>query len=195
MMETCSDDIDANLFRTSQVNGTRLRAIAIQHAVPSVNCMPIWPNEIAFMITSAILTQKGRMSKAMTKAHEEGVLQLPWTNLNVKGVPSYRPPIMRGPLHVLHCPIGNQMIGDCCSDLPAHELSDFFACPKCNGLRNINKCSLFVRSGWGHILCLTCRVTSRSKTWNCICDIPWHTCSIHAARFRLSDTGMHEVPD
>ena len=67
IMETCSDDIDAKLFRTSQINGTRLRSLAIQHAVPSVNCMPIWPNDIAFIITQAILKQK--------RAYAQGYVQ------------------------------------------------------------------------------------------------------------------------
>ena len=51
VIETCVDGIDANFFRASNTNGTRLRAIAIHHVVPSINCIPVWKNEVAYIIT------------------------------------------------------------------------------------------------------------------------------------------------
>ena len=63
VLEICADPLDALLSRASNVNGTRLRTLAIQHAVPSASFMPIWGNEIAYLITQGMLRQKGRMTK------------------------------------------------------------------------------------------------------------------------------------
>ena len=107
IMETCSDEVDSQLFRTSMVNGTRLRALAIQHTLPSVNCIPIWNNHIAFIITQAIIRQKGRLSKQAARDHEQGTLVLPWSNLSVKGVPTFRSITSRGPVTTLSVHIPN----------------------------------------------------------------------------------------
>ena len=132
ILETCSDEVDAKLFRTSRVNGTRLRTVAIHHAMPSVNCIPIWCNETAYIITRAILKQKGRMTKAMMTAHEKGTLELPWSNMNLKGVPSFRSVTSFGPVLSLQSHIMNRYTID--PNAIAHnnnpELSDYFACPK-----------------------------------------------------------------
>ena len=185
ILETCSNSIDATLFRTSHVNGTRLRTLAIQHAMPSVNFIPVWCNDVAYLITQAVLRQKGKMTKAMVKAHEQGTLEIAWSNFNVKGTPSWRAATSQGPLYVLRNPPSDQHTG---SALPPEfspsNLCDLFSCPKCNATRSVEGCSLLVRSGWGHILCITCRITSRSFTWLCACGVPWHSCSIHAHRIR-----------
>ena len=132
-METCSDDIDARLFLTSFVNGTRLRSVAIHQALPSVDCIPIWSNEVAYMITKAVIKQKGRMTTAMLADHEKGMLELPWSNLNLKGIPRYRAITSHGPTHVLKCHIANRASSNqthrYSQNLP--EFSDHFACPKC----------------------------------------------------------------
>ena len=194
ILETCSDEVDANLFRTSHVNGIRLRAVAIHHAMPSVNCVPIWSNETAFIITRAILKQKGRMTKAMMKDHENGILELPWSNMNLKGVPSFRSIISFGPVLALQSHINNRCTVDPSPIVHNNpELSDYFACPKCHSFRNIERCSLLVSSGWRHILCFNCRATSRSMTWKCICDVPWHTCIEHSSRIRVSEAEPPEV--
>ena len=139
------------------------------------------------------------MTKAMCKQHEAGKLELPWTNMSTKGVPTFRVITARGPTHFLSHHVPNSHVVDsnvlCVFDPRVHELSDHFACPKCNNSRDISNCSLLVKSGWGHILCLTCKLTSRSMTWKCACGVPWHTCNLHSARFRQSDQPMHEVPD
>ena len=84
IIETCADHIDANFFRSAVTNGTRLRAVAIHHSAPSINCIPAWSNEVAYIITQAVLRQKCRMTKALVKSHAEGTLELPWTSLNTK---------------------------------------------------------------------------------------------------------------
>ena len=189
-MEMCSDAIDANLFRASDVNGTRLHALAIHHAMPSISCIPIWSNETAFIITRAVLKQKGKMTRAMLTAHQEGTLELPWSNLNTKGVPSYRAITSLGPTFTLRTFIPNQaeLIRDAIDPANVLEYSDHFACPKCLAYRNIARCSLLVSSGWGHILCFSCRATSRSMNWRCICNIAWHTCTVHSARIRAIES-------
>jgi len=199
IMETCSDEVDSQLFRTSLVNGTRLRALAIQHTLPSVNCIPIWNNDIAFIITQAIIRQKGRFNKQTARDHEQGTLVLPWSKLSVKGVPTFRSITSRGPVTTLSAHIPHSTdVANILTDNNLHVLDDtsmFFSCPKCRVFRNVRKCSMFVRSGWGHILCTTCRVTTRAKTWRCICNNTWHGCHVHAARFRQSEAEMHEAPD
>ena len=199
MIETCSDEVDIQLFRTSLVNGTRLRALAIHHTLPSLSCIPIWNNDIAFIITQAILKQKGRMSKRAMTEHEQGTLELPWSNLSLKGVPLFRAITARGPTTTLNEHYSNPNVSDHLPlDLHEHDSLDtslFFACPKCHVFRNVSKCSMFVRSGWGHILCTACKITTRSMVWKCMCNHTWHTCPVHAARFRQSEAELHEVPD
>ena len=192
ILETCSDDIDARLFHTSFVNGTRLRAVAIHQALPSVDCIPIWSSEVAYMITKAVIKQKGKMTAAMLADHEKGVLELPWSNLNLKGTPRYRAITSRGPTHALRCHIANHASGNHTDQSSQNllEYSDHFACPKCFAYRSVSKCSLLVTSGWGHILCFNCRVTSRSMTWQCKCKVLWHTCTVHSSRIRI----IEEMP-
>ena len=185
ILETCSSNIDAILFRTSHVNGTRLRALAVQHAMPSLNFVPIWNNEVAYLITQAVLRQKGKMTKAMVNAHEQGTLEIPWSNLSTKGIPSWRAATSQGPHFLLQHESSIEHTG---SALPPElflpNSSDHFVCPKCAATRSVEGCSLLVRSGWGHILCATCKITSRSFTWHCECGVPWHSCSVHAHRIR-----------
>ena len=133
------------------------------------------------------------MTKAMLAEHEKGSLELPWSNMNLKGVPNYRAITSMGPTSVLNNHIHNQSVNDptLFHETPnLLEFSDHFACPKCFAFRSISNCSLLVSSGWGHILCLNCRVTTRSMTWQCICNIPWHTCTVHSSRIRI----IEEVP-
>ena len=186
ILETCSDEVDAQLFRTSHVNGTRLRKVAIHHAMPSVNCIPIWPNETAYLITKAFLKQKVRMSKALLIEHENGTLELPWTNMNIKGVPNFRAVTSIGPTSTLRSHIANLSSNQSSMHAQVNipELSDHFACPKCFAFRSIKNCSLLVSSGSGHILCFNCRVASRSMTWQCTCNVVWHTCTVHSSRIR-----------
>ena len=57
IIESCGNDLDAQFFRTSHANRTRLRSVAIHHAMPSLNFIPVWSNETAFVITQAVLRQ------------------------------------------------------------------------------------------------------------------------------------------
>jgi hypothetical protein len=182
--------ISIRIFRASNVNGTRLRAIAIHHAVPSINCMPVWNNEVAYIITLSMLRLKCKMTRAHVSSHSAGTLDLPWSSLPFKGSPPWRATTSHGPTLTL--------LQDAHSDNNLHqslhvntdsELSRIFSCPKCMCSRDISKCSLLVRSGWGHILCFSCRATSRSMTWKCCCGVPWHTCPVHSSFVR------GEVPD
>ena len=176
VLEICADPLDALFFRAANTNGTRLRAIGIHHAVPSVNCMPIWENEVAYLITQGLLRQKGRMTKASTQAHANGTLELPWSNLSTKGTPSWRAVITREHNNILHNYLHNSNILSVFSaPVLDHESFNIMSCPKCLSHRDISNCSLLVRSGWGHILCFACRLTSRSMTWRCTCGVPWHT--------------------
>lgn len=195
IIETCFDEIDTLFFRSSNVNGTRLRAIAIQHAVPSINCIPIWTNEVAYMITVSMLRMKCRMTRAHINSHAAGTLDMTWSSLNLKGAPPWRASTSQGPTFTLtrnarsdnHLPL---------HDNSNNELSLIFACPKCTCTRDISKCSLLVRSGWGHILCFACRATSRSMTWQCCCGVPWHSCNIHSCivRKEVLDEGVPSEP-
>ena len=164
--------------------------MAIHHAVPSINCIPVWSNEIAYIITQAVLRQKCRMTKNLITAHAAGNLKLPWSSLSTKGAPSWRASTSRGPIFSLQSEgpyNGNLVHNTLCNHDP--ECSYVFACPKCMCTRDISNCSLLVRSGWGHILLFTCRLPPRSMTWRCICGVPWHTCTVHSAIIR----GVGEV--
>ena len=178
--------LDANYFTTSIVAGTRLRALAIQHSAPSINMMPIWSPHTAQLITEAMLRQKGKLTKAMTLAHSEGTLELKWSDLSTKGVPAWRCCLSHAPTTTLQQPISfvNEQLVEQEGSIDDPEFMHIFACPKCSGTRSITKCSLLVKSGWGHILCKACRITSRSKTWRCVCGRPWHNCTIHAQVIR-----------
>ena len=139
---TCADPIDANLFRATITNGTRLMALAIHHAVPSVNCIPAWNNEVAYIITQGVLRQQCRMTKALTRQHAAGTFELPWTNLNTKGAPSWRAATAQGPTFCLRNEIQSSNV------LPLNlshnrnsEYSHTFACPKCMCTRDISRCS------------------------------------------------------
>lgn len=46
----------------------------------SVNFIPIWSNQVAYLITQALLRQKGRMTRAMVQAHDAGTLEISWKN-------------------------------------------------------------------------------------------------------------------
>ena len=191
VMETCTDAIDQLFFRTSSTNGTRLRGLAIQHAVPSLNFLPVWNHTTAHLITQAILRQKGRMTRAMLEAHAEGVLELKWSNLSTKGVPSWRASTIQGPLFSLQhdTPFECRVLRNPDSHVVDPELALIFACPKCACTRSVARCSLFVKSGWGHILCKICKITSRSMTWKCACGQPWHTCQVHSNAARADPIG------
>ena len=190
VLEICADPIDAILFRATNTNGTRLRALAIHHAVPSANFIPVWNNEVAYVITQGMLRQKCRMTKAYTTAHAAGTLELPWTNLNMKGAPSWRVVTAKGPTSMLRNEsFANHHSPSSTSHNNNLELSHVFACPKCMCARDISRCSLLVKSGWGHILCLSCRITSRSMTWTCACGVPWHNCHVHSTLVRGEGEG------
>lgn len=197
VIETCADEIDANFFRASNTNGTRLRTIAIHHAVPSINCIPIWNNEIAYIITVSMLRQKCRMTRTLVQSHAAGTLELQWTSLSLKGTPAWRASSAQGPTFTLHRSIrSNNVLQQPLLANIVPEFSSTFSCPKCMCSRDISKCSLLVRSGWGHILCLTCRLTSRSMTWHCFCGVPWHTCPVHSSivRGEVLDEGVPREP-
>ena len=185
VLETCADHLDTMMFRATNINGTRLRTLAIHHAVPSVSFIPIWGNEAAYVITQGLLRQKCRMTKAYIRAHEDGTLELPWSNLNIKGAPRWRAAISKR----LQGGMGSDMSDanfPCSHTAVVIDHAAFnLSCPKCLSVRDVSNCSLLVRSGWGHILCLTCRLTSRSMTWHCTCDMPWHTCTIHSSMVRV----------
>jgi hypothetical protein len=185
VLETCADSLDTWMFRATNINGTRLRTLAIHHAVPSVSFIPIWGNEAAYVITQGLLRQKCRMTKASTHAHEAGTLELPWSNLNLKGAPRWRAAITKGLNDVMRSNL-NDAIFPCSNTAVVIDHAAFnMSCPKCLSNRDVSNCSLLVRSGWGHILCLACRLTSRSMTWRCTCDVPWHTCTTHSSIVRV----------
>ena len=184
VLETCATELDIKLFSSSNTNGIRLRQLAVHHAIPSINAIPAWTAPVAHLITQALLRQKGKFAKAYAKAHSEDRLELPWSSLSFKGIPAWRPVIAQGPMHMLDSHIQNNFVNDP-SLLPEFSCDDYvFSCPKCSATRDIRKCSLLVRSGWGHILCKTCRATSRSTHWHCKCNITWHFCSKHSQLVR-----------
>ena len=153
--------------------------------MPSLDCMPVWNEQVAQLITQAVLRQKGKLNKAMAKSHAEGLLELPWSGISAKGIPAWRAMIAQGPARTLknHSTRSSSSSSNLPQMLFANE--DFtFSCPKCSAKRSIANCSLLVRSGWGHILCKTCRSTTRSLTWTCVCGLPWHACSIHSRLIR-----------
>ena len=128
------------------------------------------------------------MTKALVKSHAEGTLELPWASLNTKGVPSWRAATSQGPTFSLQNHAHSNSVFHISEPSSADsEVSHTFSCPKCMCNRDISNCSLLVRSGWGHILCFTCRLTSRSMTWRCICGVPWHTCTVHSSIVRQGD--------
>ena len=183
IVETCVRPLDALFFKTSTENGTRLRTIAVQHSMPSLNFMPVWCPHVAHLITEALLRQKGKMTQAMVRAHKAGCLELRWSNMCTKGVPAWRACLEHGPRTILQQSIDAETSTDISSYegvVDDDELLHTFACPKCSCTRSILKCSLLVKSGWGHILCKICRATSRSKTWTCVCGRLWHNCPVHA---------------
>ena len=185
ILDTCGNELDAHFFQTSHASGTRLRALGIHHAMPSLNCMPAWSSSIAHLITQAVLRQKGRMTRAMIKSHADGCLELPWTNLTTKGIPAWRTVIAQGPFLSLQNDLAleghNAFLPTLNRD---SEFAFLFACPKCTCTRSVEKCSLLVRSGWGHILCKACHITTRSMTWRCVCGVPWHACTVHSQLVR-----------
>ena len=198
IVETCGAELDTQFFRTSHANGTRLRTLAIHHAMPSLNCIPVWRNSVAHLITQAVLRQKGRMTRAMIRSHADGALELPWSSLSIKGIPGWRASTALGPILTLQRDLPNASPDE--STQAANrdpEFSFLFACPKCASTRSVEKCSLLVRSGWGHILCKACRITTRSMTWQCVCGVPWHTCIVHSLLIRGADADMPNqiVPD
>jgi hypothetical protein len=191
IMDTCGNELDAVFFRSSHSNGTRLRALAIHHSMPSLNFMPVWRNETAYVITQAVLRQKGRMTKAAMRAHADGTLELPWSSMNMKGIPSWRPSSSLGPTFTLQHEVHNNIHNNLESSIVCDpSFAHVFACPKCFCTRSVVGCSLLVRSGWGHILCKACRITSRSMTWQCICRVPWHTCAVHASTIRGEEVDL-----
>lgn len=181
VLETCADPVDLHLFASANTTGSRLRAIGVQHSLPSISMIPIWSSTAAQVITEGLLRQKGKLTRAMKVSHGEGVLRLKWSNMSVKGIPSWRPSLARELWLILQqdCVYDQHIWSeDGCIHDPAflHE----FSCPQCLCSRNVSKCSLLVKSGWGHIFCKSCKITSRSKTWMCICGGAWHTCPVHA---------------
>ena len=189
IMETCGDVLEMNFFRTSHTNGTRLRVLAIQHAMPSLNFMPIWNRSTAHLITQAILRQKGKMTRAMIKSHADGGLEVQWSSLSTKGVPAWRASVGQGPVLSLHSDTPYEVRNNSNSEHLIHdpELALVFACPKCACARSVKNCSLLVRSGWGHILCKICHITTRSMTWRCACGLQWHSCPVHSRAIRPED--------
>ena len=122
VLDTCANVLDAKLFNTSHTNGTRLRTLAVQHALPSVNCMPIWDNSVVFLVTQAAIRQKGKMTRAMVKSHAEGCLEIPWSGISMKGVPAWRATIAQGPTHILQTNIAQHTSYD--NHLPHLHISD-----------------------------------------------------------------------
>ena len=143
---------------------------------------------MAYSITLGVLRQKGRMTKPLVREHANGTLELPWSNINLKGIPNWRTGITSEFRNILlsdiHCSNVPNVLHVNSAPVIDHERFHTMACPKCASNRDVTNCSLLVRSGWGHILCFACRITSRSKTWRCLCGIPWHTCTVHSSIVR-----------
>ena len=95
VLETCVGPTDLYLFASANTTGSRLRAIGIQHSMPSISMIPIWSSTAAQIFTEGLLRQKGRLARAMKVSHGEGVLRLKWSNMSVKGIPSWRPSLIR----------------------------------------------------------------------------------------------------
>ena len=126
--DTCLTAADPSYFKAANCNGIRLRQLAIQHSIPSLSFMPVWPDELARMITRGLLRQKGRMTKESIQALQCGSLQLQWTNLQAMG-----------PLSVLRddAPSHDAYHEDmACNEDPA--LLHFLACPKCDTRRDVS---------------------------------------------------------
>lgn len=185
-----------NFFNTSHTNGTRLRTLAVNHALLCVNCMLVWDNSVAFLVTQAVLRQTGKMTRAMVKSHAGGCLGIPRSGISMKGLPAWRATIAQGPTHILQAHIAQHNSSD--NNLPHLHNSEFdliFSCPKCSASRSVENCSLLVRSGWGHILCKACRTTTRSMTWLCVCGLPWHKCPEHSRLIRGGGDEDAVLPD
>ena len=143
--------------------------------------MPVWNLTTAQCITEGLLRQKGKLTRAMKVAHAEGELRLRWSSMSVKGVPAWRPSLNRELWSTLQQDHTYEQLlwnEDGCihDDLFRHE----FSCPKCFSSRDVSRRSLLAKSGWGHILCKSCKITSRSRTWTCVCGRFWHTCPVHS---------------
>ena len=185
VVDACANYLDANFFNSNITNGTRLRVLAIHHSLPSLCFMPVWGNETAFLITQAVLKQKGKFTKSMARTHADGQLEVPWSGISMKGCPAWRAILAHSPTFTLRTHVSQQQSSpNNLGDVDSPHIDLFFSCPKCMATRSIERCSLLVRSGWGHILCKACHITTRSMTWTCSCGTPWHTCPVHSLLIR-----------
>ena len=121
----------------------------------------------------------------MAKSHAEGQLEIPWSGITMKGCPAWRVVLARGPTHVLRSHVSqHQSSSHVLHHVHNSEVDFVFSCPKCTATRSIANCSLLVKSGWGHLFCKACRITTRSMTWSCVCAAPWHTCPVQSLLIR-----------
>ena len=58
--------------------------------------------------------------------------------------------------------------------------SDKLSCPKCKAWRSLDDVKLRNRTGNAQIVCLTCKLKSRSQAWECACGIDWIVCETHS---------------
>ena len=87
----CMTQEDQQLFHASHAMQQRLRAIGIIHAVPGIRALPMIPESMAEMITTALLKQKGAINTPVAQAaYKNGTLRTPWQELITRGAPKWR---------------------------------------------------------------------------------------------------------
>ncbi len=135
---------------------------------------------------------RGKFTKSNAADLDAGSLRLPRVSLTLR-----RHPLWRAQLHI------TDTISNClppppldCQDfrprshansvnhLQAREFLDSFylVCRKCNSRRLANKVNPRKGYAWAILTCINtyCRESRPANAWNCTCNTPWRSCSLHA---------------
>ncbi len=51
----------------------------------------------------------------------------------------------------------------------------------CGSTRNGTHTALLRKGQWASLYCSQCKLSRKASKWKCLCNKPWHTCSIHHA--------------
>ena len=191
----CAHELDQCMFSASSAGGARLAPLGIMHSTPCIRLRPVWPHRLCLRVTQSVHHTRVKLNPKQLKLFTDGSLTLLPGKINRRGVPPWRHLCTNMHLDPIRRPSSywTKLVQEAANGM------FYLFCPTCASCRDVSRVQLRCQSGWAHVHCPECQITSRSRAWQCECNKAWFKCMLHAdVHIILASRGKKrevEVPD
>ena len=183
IFKLCAPDHQVKWIAAGQPKELRFKALGIRHFTPTTSFMPVLSNELAQVITKAILVQLGKFTKEDLTDLEANSLRKPLRDLSLKGVPRWH---IAPKWLALQATWPNPPMLDAVVDHEAElNVERWLICPSCKKGQHTAGMPLLNAPGgknglFAFVYCKQCKKQTKSGGWTCLCLRKWHQCDLHS---------------